>query len=67
MSRSLPSCIHGNNTGVGPVSLSPNSVHIATAHDAMERIGKSFAYGFTFLQDNCRICALLVDDVKPLA
>lgn len=44
--------IHGRNTSVGAMSLSPNGVHLATAANAMERIATTFATGLTFPQDN---------------
>lgn len=58
--------IHGRNTSVGAMSLSPNGVHMATAGDVMERIGNTFASGLTFLQESRRMCELLKGKVKAV-
>ncbi|KHL01021.1 hypothetical protein LK10_17830 [Sinomonas humi] len=56
--------IHGRNTSVGPFSISKHGVHMATAEQAMERIGDTFAFALEFWQDNPSVRAALASKLK---
>ena len=56
--------IHGRNTSVGSNVLSAHGVHMATAEQAMERIGNTFAFALEFWQDNPSVRATLASKLK---
>lgn len=56
--------IHGRNTAIGSFSMSQHGVHMATADQAMERIGNTFAFAMEFWQDNPTVRAALASKLK---
>ncbi|WP_433876206.1 nuclease-related domain-containing protein [Sinomonas atrocyanea] len=57
--------IHGRGVAVGPSSISAHGVHLATAAQAMERIGNTLAATIGYWPDNPAVHAALVGKLKP--
>lgn len=57
--------LHGKNVRVGYASLSAHGVHMATAAQAMERIGNTLAATLGRWPDNPAVHAALAGKLKP--